>query len=133
MKKTTKAMFAFLGLLAFAGCQKENLVAPNGETLCMETTIGYYAAGEYGQVVLTDDESWDFFLDRMFALAREGYEVTIISPFHPQGMSTKEVVTFQTTDQDEAQVWAKQMIDEGYHVTISFNPKTGVYTCTAVN
>ena len=133
MKKTTKAMFAFLGLLAFAGCQKENLVAPNGETLCMETTIGYYAAGEYGQAVLTDDESWDLFLDRMFALAREGYEVTIISPFHPQGMSTKEVVTFQTTDQDEAKQWSKEMTQQGYDVTISFDPKTGIYTCTAVN
>lgn len=132
MKKKTKAMCAFLGLLAFAGCQKDNLVAPNGANICMETTVSYYADGEYGQAVLTDNASWDLFLKRMFALAQDGYEVTISPTSLRQRTSTKDVVTFQTTDVNKAEQWSKEMLESGYHVTISYNSKTGIYTCTAV-
>ena len=131
MKKQTQVLFTLLGLLAFAGCQKDNMVAPNA-TVSLETTIGYYAAGEYGQAVLTDDASWDLFLDRMFALAKEGYEVTIIPVSGQNGYATKDVVTYTTDDENDAKQWAKEMAMQGYSVKLEYNPDNGIWTCTAI-
>ena len=123
------ALFAVLGLAA-AGCQKDNYVTPQ-ETVT-EMTVNYSAGDVYDSTVLTDDAAWDAFLDRMLALAREGYEVTIFNGSSANGASSKEVVTYTTDNEDDAKHWAKQMFDEGYQVTIKYDDETGIYTCTAV-
>ena len=68
----------------------------------------------------------------MMALARQGYNVVIYSGNRTVGASTKEIVTFTTTDEDEAKQWAKDMTNQGYDVQISYEPKTGIWTCIAM-
>ena len=43
----------------------------------------------------------------------------------------REIVTFTTHNQHEAQTWAQNMQKNGYEVNVEFNPRTGIYTCTA--
>ena len=131
MKRTIKTMVVLAGLLALAGCQKENTEWNNTMPTASGTTLYYTAGGEVGQTLLTNDEAWDLFMQRMLALAREGY-VVVISPTNgTSGHSTKEVVTFTTDNGDEATMWAKEMVNNGYSVSIAYDEKTGIYTCTA--
>ena len=44
----------------------------------------------------------------------------------------KEVITFETPEQDEAKKWSAQKIAEGYQVTILFDEDSGIYTCIAI-
>ncbi len=130
MKKVirTVALFTVLGVAA-TSCQKDELVV--SQASIAEVTVTYMAGNQYGSAVLADDVAWDLFLTRMLALAREGYEVTIFSGLS-SGHNSKEVVTFTTDNEDEAKHWAKNMTEQGYNVTISFDDKTGIYTCTAM-
>ena len=131
MKRTIKTVAVLAGLLALAGCQKENTEWNNTMPTASGTTLYYNAGGEVGQTLLTSDEAWDLFMQRMLALAREGY-VVVISPTNgTSGHSTKEVVTFTTDNGDEATMWAKEMVNNGYSVSIAYDEKTGIYTCTA--
>ncbi len=131
---TTIALFAVLGSLAVS-CQKENIidetsiVAENGKVY----TVSYTVNGVTHQLTLVGDNAWHDFLNRMFVLAEEGHEVTFRNEETASRIvSAKEVVTYSTKNRDEAFSWAEAMIDEGYSVTISFDKKTGVYTCEAL-
>ena len=131
---TTIALFAVLGTLAVS-CQKENIidetsiVAENNKVY----TVSYTVDGVTHQLTLVGDDAWHDFLNRMFVLAEEGHEVTFRNEETASRIvSAKEVVTYSTKNRDEAFSWAEAMIDEGYAVTISFDKKTGVYTCEAV-
>lgn len=131
---TTIALFAVLGTLAVS-CQKENIidetsiVAENGKVY----TVSYTVNGVTHQLTLVGDNAWHDFLNRMFVLAEEGHEVTFRNEETASRIvSAKEVVTYSTKNRDEAFSWAEAMIDEGYSVTISFDKKTGVYTCEAL-
>lgn len=131
---TTIALFAVLGTLAVS-CQKENIidetsiVAESGKVY----TVSYTVDGVTHQLTLVGDNAWHDFLNRMFALAEEGYEVSFRNEETAlRIVSAKEVVTYSTKNRDEAFSWAEAMIDEGYSVTINFDRKTGVYTCEAV-
>ena len=73
----------------------------------------------------------DEFLHNMLALAKEGYRVRIRQTTAAIGMS-KEIVTFTTTNEAEAHAWSKQMIKQGYEVDITYDAKTGIYTCIAI-
>lgn len=131
---TTIALFAVLGSLAVS-CQKENIidetsiVAENGKVY----TVSYTVDGVTHQLTLIGDEAWHDFMNRMFALAEEGYEVSFRNEETASRIvSTKEVVTYSTKDRDKAYAWAEAMAHEGYTVTVSFDKKTGVYTCEAL-
>lgn len=131
---TTIALFAVLGTLAVS-CQKENIidetsiVAENNKVY----TVSYTVDGVTHQLTLVGDNAWHDFLNRMFVLAEEGHEVTFRNEETASRIvSAKEVVTYSTKNRDEAFSWAEAMIDEGYSVTISFDKKTGVYTCEAL-
>ena len=130
MKINTKTVL-IIGTLSMAavGCQKDDCLIKHYNSSVVETHSYKYAVnGE----ILTSNEFGPNFFERMIALAREGYEVTIFSnvPFSPN--SSKETVTFTTSDADEATIGAKNMYDNGYTVTISYDKKTGIYTCIAV-
>ncbi|MCR5444916.1 MAG: hypothetical protein K6E96_04430 [Bacteroidales bacterium] len=47
-------------------------------------------------------------------------------------LQDREIVTFTTHNQQEAIAWAKMMKSNDYYVVIEYNPRTGIYTCTAV-
>ncbi len=129
MKKVTRTVL-LLGVLSImaAGCQKENQIEP-GQTTTVATvqTTTYSVDGE----TFSTTEERTALLERLLALAREGYTVTLLQ--NNNGVhSTKEQVIFTTTDPNEAAQWADQMYHQGYEVTISYDKKTGVYTCIAV-
>lgn len=130
MKKTLRTA-ALLGLLSLAatGCMKENVANPVAITNGYE--IAYSTGSYYGHDNLNSDEEWDLFLDRMLALAKEGYEVTIFGNTSSTS-SAKEVVTYTTTSEEDAKNWAKDMIQQGYEVHISYDDRTGLFTCTAI-
>ena len=131
---TTIALFAVLGTLAVS-CQKENIidetsiVAENGTVY----TVRYAVNGVTHQITLVGDEAWHDFLNRMFALAEEGHEVSFRNEeAASRVVSTKEKVTFTTTDHDKAYAWAEAMLKDGYTVSIHFDKETGIYTCYAI-
>ena len=82
---------------------------------------------------LIGEQAWADFLQRMLALAEEGYQVTVSrNTGTAQYAMSKEVVTYTTKKKAEAYAWMEQKLEEGYMVTIEFNPQTGEYTCIAV-
>ena len=134
MKKEIKTV-AFLAVLSLAatGCQKENVLPTIGGGIEQTTgtiLVTYSINGEIFQATLSESE-WDAFLERMIALAREGYEVSFSKNRSSLTSQSKEKVTFVTTSQQEAIAWSSNMVDQGYEVTITFDKKTGVYTCVA--
>lgn len=138
MKKVLKtvALCALMGIVA-AGCQKEeqvlepvSLLTDSVEVRTMSCSIG----GATEQIVLRGDAEWSNFLNRMLALAEEGYVVTFASADRTgKPMSTKDVQTYVTTDRDAAYGWAEKMALGGYQVTVTYNDKDHTYTCVAVN
>ena len=124
------ALIAVLGLTA-TGCQKENMLPLSGSDQTMEAIqVVYSINGEVFQTTLSESE-WDAFLERMMALAREGYEVSFSKNRSSLTSQSKEIVTFVTTSEQKAHAWSNEMLNQGYEVTISYNQKTGEYTCIA--
>lgn len=130
----TIALFAVLGTLAVS-CQKENIiddtcvVAENGTVY----TVSYSVDGATHHITLIGEDAWHDFLNRMFALAEEGHEVSLRNEDRASRvLSSKDVVTYTTTNRDDAYAWADKMSDEGYAVTIRFDKETGIYTCNAI-
>ena len=133
MKKTltTVTLFAVLGTLAVS-CQKETLTELSPVTTQDETyLITYSVDGVSMQTRLNGDEALRAFLQRLTALAREGHRVTVRNENTVSQASTKEVVTYRTKSEDDANEWAAKMIRDGYEVEIDYDDKTGEYVCTA--
>ena len=125
------AIIAVLGLTA-TGCQKENMLPLSGNEQTMETIqVVYSINGEVFQATLSESE-WDAFVERMLALAREGYEVTFSKNRSTLTSQSKEKVIYVTKDANKAHEWSEAMADQGYNVTITFDQGTGEYTCIAI-
>lgn len=130
IKFRTVALLAVLSL-ATASCQKEDVSPLVGTEQTSETIrVTYSINGVVYQTTLSESE-WDAFVERMIALAREGYEVSFSKNRSSLASQSKEKVTFVTTSEQEAHNWAKDMTNNGYDVTISYNQATGEYTCVA--
>lgn len=132
VKFRSLALFLVLGMM-MASCQKESFsddavfAGQKVETI----HVVYSVDGNVFQTVLSGEEAWSDFISQMIALAKEGHDVT----FSRNGSlvaATKEVVTFVTTSEEEANHWAHQMEENGFMVNIVYDKKTGKYTCTAV-
>ncbi len=91
----------------------------------------YSINGEVFQTTMSESE-WDAFLERMMALAREGYEVSFSKNRSSLTSQSKEKITFVTTSEQEANEWSNNMANQGYVVSITFDKTTGEYTCIAV-
>ena len=111
-------------------CEKEKVT--DGATIVATTYAATYIVDgqQYYDNPQTEEE-WTVFIDRMLALAEEGYTVQFWRS-GVQASATKEKITFTTTNHAEAVEWCKQKKNEGYAVTISYDQGTGVYTCIAV-
>ena len=125
------ALFAALSLVAVS-CQKTDDINPLvGSEQTSETIhVMYSINGEVFQTTLSESE-WDAFVERMLALAREGYEVSFSKNRSSLISQSKEKVTFVTKDANKAHEWSEAMTDQGYIVTITFDQGTGEYTCVA--
>jgi hypothetical protein len=67
----------------------------------------------------------------MMSLARQGHNVSIYDESAAsQNVPTKDVQTFTTSNQSEAETWAKEMISQGYTVDMTY--KDGLYICIAI-
>ena len=134
MKQNVKTV-ALLAVLSMAAvsCQKENDVLPLGGSEQTTGTIQvlYSINGEVFQAALSESE-WNAFVERMLALAREGYEVSFSKNGSSLSSQSKEKVVFVTKKEQEAQEWASTMTNEGYIVTITYDENTGEYTCVAI-
>lgn len=127
------ALFMVLSLTA-VGCEKETIsdpIAVASEDAAMYT-VYYSIDGENSRVTILDEDSWKSFLEWMVALSREGHRVSFRRGIPTSNRISKETVIFTTSSHHEAEVWADIKIKEGYEVTIQFDSKTGIYTCTAI-
>ena len=137
MKRTIKTV-ALLSVLSVAavGCQKETItVEPQTGIEASGTvyTVRYAINGVTHTETLIGEQAWADFLQRMLALAEEGYRVTVSrNTDTAQYAMSKEVVTYTTKKKTEAYAWLDAMVAQGYEVTIEYNPQTGEYTCIAV-
>ena len=120
------ALMAVLGL-ATASCTKEDVANDTG-IVVGTYTASYLVDGQQYYANPQTDEEWSAFLDRMLALAKEGYTVQFWRD-GVQASSAKEKVTYTTNDYEDAKAWCKQKKDEGYWVTITYDHETGTYTC----
>lgn len=131
---TTIALFTMLGTFAVS-CQKENIIDETpiiGENNTM-FTVSYSVDGTTHQIRLVGEDALYAFLNRMMALAEEGHKVSFrYEEAASRVVSTKEKVTYTTTNQDEALAWSVKMIKKGYSVTIDYDKESGIYTCVAI-
>lgn len=136
MKKNVKrvAMIALLSIAAI-GCQKENLNVPLmvsefTETSCSE--IVYAIDGETHQISFNSEEEWLAFLDYLFSKAEEGRVVRFTDARTTVcTKQSREIVTHETRDKQDAEAWAESMRKKKYDVYISYDSSTGIYTCIA--
>ena len=94
--------------------------------------ITYSVDGVSMQTRLNGDEALRAFLRRLTALAREGHRVSARKTNTNSQASTKEVITYHTTSEDDANEWAAKMLNDGYDVTIDYDEKTGEFICIAI-
>ena len=123
-------LLAAIGL-TLASCTKEN-VANDSYVVAATASVTYYVNGQQHYANPQTEEEWSVFLDRMFALAKEGNSVQFVrTDVGQQASATKEKLTYVTDSYPDAKAWAFQKTLEGYEVTISYNQQTGKYTCIA--
>ena len=135
MKKrlVSVALLAVLSTVAVS-CQKETLAEPQSKNLEVSTvyTVRYVVNGITHTETLGSDAEYDALLMRLLALARLGYEVEIMNGVDPVGATLAvEVITFSTSNEQEAADWVKQKVLEGYKVHVSFDETTGMFNCIA--
>ena len=135
MRKTfiTIALFAVLGGLTVS-CQTENLIDETNVIAENETchVVSYTIDGETYHLTLVGEEAWQDFLNYVLDLAEEGHEVSFRNEETIQNIvSTKETVTFTTSNREEAYAWGKTMFYKGYGVTIDYDKEKKTYTCYA--
>ena len=65
-------------------------------------------------------------------MAKEGHKVSCYDESkREQTYGAKEKVTYETTNEAEANKWMYEMVEAGYKVQLTYDEKTGMYTCTA--
>ncbi len=130
-KKSIVLLVVAMGL-AFVSCTKENAEVET-YAVAAESSVSYLVNGQQHYANPQTAEEWSGFLDRMLALAGEGYVVQFMrNDVGRQVLAPKEKVTFTTDNYTEAKVWAMQKMLEGYEVTIIYDQETGIYTCIAI-
>ena len=135
INKLTLGIFIAAMSMPMASCQKDNESELFNQSL-PETTanvVTYSVNGMVYRVVVNDEKSMKELYDFLLALARSGETVRIFSGNQPQKESmAKDVVVYNTNNENDANRWAREMRDQGYDVEIKFDDKTGIYTCTAI-
>ena len=135
MKKyfITVALYVVLATLA-VGCQKETSEIPVGtDVVCSVYTVTYTIDEQTYRNVFAGEQEWNLFLHRMVALAKEGHTVSFKYEENDTMPSQKDVVTYTTTDENDAVAWCNRMTKDGYLVTLSYDRETHIYTCIAIS
>ena len=123
-------ILAVAALLA-VGCTHEN-VAPEPQPTVTTRNVSYLKCGESGHATVTGDEAWHALLDTLFDAVDEGCVVSFWEAADGgAGQPTKESVTYRTASRDSAYAWGERMYDQGYTVSVIFDPDSGQYVCSA--
>ncbi len=135
--KTIKLMtlLAVLSTMAVS-CQKDNIdsampanVVNNVHSVYI---YQYEVNGVRSRITLRSEYDRIFFINRMFALAEKGYQVSFFDETRTAQLFSKETVVYSTKDKNKALAWSRNMVDNGYEVIITYNEETGYYDCTAI-
>ncbi len=128
------AIALLLGGLSTA-CQKEEMVEHNChavENNVTTTTITYLIDNESHTVEIKNDREKEELFSYLLYMAKEGHKVSCYDESkREQNYGAKEKVTYETTNEAEANKWMYEMVVAGYTVRITYDEKTGMYTCTA--
>ena len=130
-KFVSVALLAVLATMA-VGCQKENIMEQDYASTTKNAssfTVNYAVDGVEQQVTLNSDDENDAFFYYLVTIAEFGHRV-LVQGNDDNGIGSKEVITFSTTDKAVAQDWAKEKAGEGFQVFVEY--KDGVYALTAI-
>lgn len=135
----TRINLKFIALALLLGgllpaCQKEEMVEQNYHAVENNeaTTITYIIDNESFAVEIRNDREREELFSYLLSMAKEGHKVSCYDESkREQNYGTKEKVTYETANEAEANKWMYEMVSKGYDVTVEFDKKTGMYTCTA--
>jgi len=122
--------------MLFPGCEKEGALVPSTGTArqyshmkCQYLIDGVEIAASSG----TENAS-DSLLAELFSRVRQGGVLTVKAQSGCVGSldANGEPIVFTTPSEREALAWMQSMSEQGYDVTVTYNSKTRLYTCTAV-
>lgn len=126
----TLAALALLATTAIS-CQKETDYSSVVPITCSKHNVIYHIDGATHYAYIHSETEWHAFMERMFALARQGHRITVCRATTARQVATKETVTYKTSDHEDAKRWAKDMIAEGYEVDITYDEVNCIYIVTA--
>ena len=112
-------------------CQKENIDETGVIAECNTAyTVNYSVDGVTRQVTLYGDAAWSEFMRNMMALCREGHDVFFWDA-NAISFGEKEILTYITHSESDAQSWCETKCKEGYNVTMQYDKDKDEYTCVA--
>lgn len=126
----TLAALALLATTAIS-CQKETDDSSVVPITCSKHNVIYHIDGATHYAYIHSETEWHAFMERMFALARQGHRITVCRATTARQVATKETVTYKTSDHEDAKRWAKDMIAEGYEVDITYDEENCIYIVIA--
>lgn len=130
-KMITATLLALLGTFAVS-CQKEADTAPSTVYSQSEYNVLYRIDNVVHHANIHSPREWHTFLADMLDLVRQGHRVSVQrTSTSSLTLPTKEVVTHETKDPEDALEWTKMMTEQGYEVFIEYDEETGIYTLTA--
>lgn len=127
------ALFMVLGSLA-TSCQKEHFAEPQTTMEQSEDlyVVHYTVDGTTYIQTLNSEEEYDALLRQLLQWAREGKRVRFYdSNRHTASNATKDILHYDTTNENDAITWCKERADEGFEVEMEYDPVRGIYHCTA--
>lgn len=128
------ALALLLGGLSTA-CQKEEMVEQNCHAVenNQTATITYIIDNKSFAVEIRNDREREELFSYLLLMAKEGHKVSCYDESkREQNYGTKEKVTYETANEAEANKWMYEMVEAGYKVQLTYDEKTGMYTCTAI-
>ena len=136
----TRINLKFIALALLLGgllpaCQKEEMVEQNCHAVenNQTVTITYIIDNKSFAVEIRNDREREELFSYLLLMAKEGHKVSCYDESkREQTYGTKEKVTYETTDENSARKWIDQMFEAGYEVQLTYDEKTGMYTCTAI-
>ncbi len=118
-------------------CQKDEMVLPSHEMsqknlAHVNTTLRYWIDGvEYSREFASQEEMSNF-ISYLIGFTVNGKKVTIDGSENPSyAPEENDKLTFTTSNKAEMDMWAVEMVNKGYTVTVVADKKTGLYTGTA--
>ena len=137
MKKIQLTITLAAALAALCvSCKKEDCMVLS-ETSTLESNNALFEIclsvdDETFLTTVSNPKEWHNLLDRLFAWAEEGHNVSFWNSRIPCDISAKETVSFSTSSKDEAYAWAEKMGKTGYKVTIVFDSESNQFICIAI-